>query len=61
MMKQDWTTDEIIEHFTVLEGEQELIRANTAHNKLGKVLCWAHSLHPKLHLPQMPHPVAQLA
>jgi len=37
-MKQDWTTDEIIEYFTLLEGEQELVRDKTAHNKLGKAL-----------------------
>ena len=37
-MKQDWITDEIIEHFTILGEEQELIKANATHNKLGKAL-----------------------
>ncbi len=38
-MRQDWTTDEIIEHFTLLEGEQELVNtAKVPHNKLGKAL-----------------------
>jgi hypothetical protein len=37
-MKQDWTIDEIIEHFTLLEDEQEFIGANAPHNKLGKAL-----------------------
>jgi uncharacterized protein DUF4158 len=37
-MKQDWTIDEIIEHFTLLEDEQEFIGVNAPHNKLGKAL-----------------------
>jgi len=37
-MKQEWTADEIIEHFTLLEDEQALITANAPQNKLGKAL-----------------------
>ena len=37
-MKQDWTVDEIIGHFTLLEEEQEFIKSNAPHNKLGKAL-----------------------
>lgn len=37
-MKPDWTTNELIEQFTLLESEQELARANAPHNKLGKAL-----------------------
>jgi len=37
-MKQAWMTDEIIEHFSLLESEQEFVRANAPHNKLGKAL-----------------------
>ena len=37
-MKRDWTIDEIIEHFTLLEDEQKLVKANALHNKLGKAL-----------------------
>ncbi len=37
-MKQDWTTDELIEHFTLLESEQEFVSANAPHNELGKAL-----------------------
>ena len=34
-MKQEWKTDEIIEHFTLLESEQELVSsAKAPHNKL---------------------------
>ncbi len=28
-MKREWTTDEIIEQFTLLEEEQEFVKANT--------------------------------
>lgn len=37
-MKHEWTTAEIIEHFTLLEGEQALIGAKVSHNKLGQAL-----------------------
>jgi hypothetical protein len=37
-MKQVWTSDEIIEHFTLLKNEQEFVKANANHNKLGKAL-----------------------
>ncbi len=37
-MKQNWTTDEIIEQFTLLEEEQKFVKANAPHNKLGKAL-----------------------
>ena len=33
-MRQDWTTDEIIEHFTLLEDEQEFVNAKAPHTKL---------------------------
>ena len=35
-MKQDWTMGEIIDHFTLLEGEQELVKVDAPHNKLGE-------------------------
>ena len=37
-MKHEWTTAEIIEHFTLLEGEQALVGAKVSHNKLGQAL-----------------------
>ena len=37
-MKQGWTINEIIEHFTLLEDEQEFIGINASRNKLGKAL-----------------------
>jgi len=37
-MKQVLTVDEIIGHFTLLEEEQEFIKSNAPHNKLGKAL-----------------------
>ena len=37
-MNQDWTTDEIIEHFTLLPSEFEFLGSNDPHNHLGKAL-----------------------
>jgi hypothetical protein len=37
-MKQDWTIDEIIDHFTLLEDEQEPVKVDAPHNKLGQAL-----------------------
>lgn len=37
-MRQDWTIDEIIEHFTLLEDEHEFVSLQAPHNKLGKAL-----------------------
>jgi TnpA family transposase len=37
-MKREWTTDEIIDQFTLLEDEQEFVQANSPHNRLGKAL-----------------------
>jgi hypothetical protein len=37
-MTQDWNTDEIIEHFTLLPSEIEFLGSNDPHNQLGKAL-----------------------
>lgn len=37
-MKQNWTIDEIIEHFTLLEDEYEFVEGIASHNQLGKAL-----------------------
>ena len=37
-MNQDWKTDEIIEHFTLLSPEIEFLGSNDPHNQLGKAL-----------------------
>lgn len=37
-MTQDWNTDEIIEHFTLLPSEFEFLGSNDPHNQLGKAL-----------------------
>jgi len=35
-MKRDWSTDEVIEHFTLLPAEMEFLGSNDPHNHLGK-------------------------
>ncbi|MBA3872451.1 MAG: DUF4158 domain-containing protein, partial [Anaerolineae bacterium] len=37
-MKQDWSPDEIIEHFTLLPAEIEFLGSNDPHNQLGKAV-----------------------
>lgn len=37
-MIQDWTTDEVIEYFTLLESERDFVSAKAPHNRIGKVL-----------------------
>ncbi|MFZ4813935.1 MAG: hypothetical protein ACOYL5_05315 [Phototrophicaceae bacterium] len=41
-MKREWTTDEILEQFTLLEDEQAFVKANSPHNRLGKALLGDH-------------------
>lgn len=37
-MKQDWSPDEIIEHFTLIASEMEFLGNNDPHNQLGKAV-----------------------
>ncbi len=37
-MRQDWTTNEVIEHFTLLPAEIEFLGSNDPHNQLGKAV-----------------------
>ena len=37
-MKHDWSTDEIIEHFTLLPAEIRFLGSNAPHNQLGKAV-----------------------
>jgi TnpA family transposase len=37
-MKQDWSTEEIIEHFTLLPTDKAFLGSNDPHNHLGKAL-----------------------
>lgn len=37
-MKQDWTSDEVIEHFTLQPAEKQFLGSNDPHNQLGKAL-----------------------
>lgn len=37
-MKREWTSNEIIEQFSLLGDEQEFVKANSPHNRLGKAL-----------------------
>ncbi|MCD4686679.1 MAG: Tn3 family transposase [Anaerolineae bacterium] len=37
-MQRDWSTDEVIEHFTLLPAEIEFLGRNDPHNQLGKAV-----------------------
>ena len=37
-MKQDWSTEDIVEHFTLLPIEIEFLGSNDPHNQLGKAI-----------------------
>jgi TnpA family transposase len=37
-MKRDWSTDELIEHFTLLPAEVAFLGSNDPHNQLGKAI-----------------------
>ncbi len=37
-MKQDWSTEEVIKHFTLLPIEIQFLGSNNAHNQLGKAI-----------------------
>ena len=37
-MKMTWTTEELVQHFTIQADEQEFIGSNAPHNQLGKAV-----------------------